>query len=336
VSNEPASSIGDKSARFLFSAWFTSPTSQAPPTSIEDGIPFFVEGLVEGTVDFQAVDDKDPFALLLRGVVELTRLIRRAIKEIDARGDAHWPQHPEVLARTWTEFLGLHDQVRAHSAAIKRLVNAVRANAVTPELISNSDVLDAQKAFSRLVLARPLNSTILRALTASEHEHKTADQLLTECPSLLALRALPPDSFLHTNDQPPERKVLAWFSFHSIGIMADDMLKLADRIGEAAIAPLATRLDALSSQGPSQALGDGKLPEDTAELPDLVTLDQAAAVVHISKRTLERYKTGGALPDPIREGGGGKPALYDWKIMGPWLTKTFGINLPEKFPANLR
>jgi hypothetical protein len=73
-----------------------------------------------------------------------------------------------------------------------------------------------------------------------------------------------------------------------------------------------------------------------AELPDLVTLDQAAAAVHMSKRTLERHKTEGTLPDPVREGGGGKPALYDWKIMRLWLTKTFGINLPEKFPANLR
>ncbi|HKM56158.1 MAG TPA: hypothetical protein VJY33_22310, partial [Isosphaeraceae bacterium] len=65
-------------------------------------------------------------------------------------------------------------------------------------------------------------------------------------------------------------------------------------------------------------------------------LDQAAAAAHTSKRTLERCKTEGTLPDPIREGGGGKPALYDWKIMRPWLTENFGIILPEKFPANIR
>ncbi|MFI5457595.1 MAG: hypothetical protein ACHRXM_19305, partial [Isosphaerales bacterium] len=72
-------------------------------------------------------------------------------------------------------------------------------------------------------------------------------------------------------------------------------------------------------------------PEAPAELPDLVTLDQAAARVHRSKRTLERYKTKGTLPEPTVEGGGGKFALYDWKIMRPWLTKEFGVILPERF-----
>jgi len=85
------------------------------------------------------------------------------------------------------------------------------------------------------------------------------------------------------------------------------------------------------------ALGlDGRTSDELAELPDLVRLDQAAAAAHTSKRTLERCKTEGTLPDPIREGGGGKPALYDWKIMRPWLTENFGIILPEKFPANIR
>jgi hypothetical protein len=75
-------------------------------------------------------------------------------------------------------------------------------------------------------------------------------------------------------------------------------------------------------------------PKDPVELPDLVTLDQAAAAVHKSKRTLERRKTKGTLPDPIVEGGGGQSALYDWNLMGPWLTETFGVKLPEKFFAN--
>jgi hypothetical protein len=67
---------------------------------------------------------------------------------------------------------------------------------------------------------------------------------------------------------------------------------------------------------------------------DLVTLDQAAGMVHKSKRTLERFKTEGTLPPPVVEGGGGKADLYDWKDMRPWLTKQFGIPLPEKFPRN--
>jgi len=82
--------------------------------------------------------------------------------------------------------------------------------------------------------------------------------------------------------------------------------------------------------------GENKPPEALAELPDLVTLDQAAAAAHTSKRTLERHKTEGTLPDPVREGGGGRAALYDWKVMRPWLTENFGIILPERFPANFR
>jgi hypothetical protein len=57
-------------------------------------------------------------------------------------------------------------------------------------------------------------------------------------------------------------------------------------------------------------------------------------MVHRVKRTLERYKTKGKLPAPKVEGGGGKPDLYDWKILRPWLEEIFGIKLPETHPAN--
>jgi hypothetical protein len=69
--------------------------------------------------------------------------------------------------------------------------------------------------------------------------------------------------------------------------------------------------------------------------PDLVTLDQCAAIVHQSKRSLERDKTAGTLPAPSHEGGGGKAALYDWRVMRPYLAERFPAYanyLPEKFP----
>jgi hypothetical protein len=69
---------------------------------------------------------------------------------------------------------------------------------------------------------------------------------------------------------------------------------------------------------------------------DLVTLAQVAAAVHKSKRTLEDRKTKGTLPEPVVEGGGGKTALYDWKVMRPWLEREFGMILPERFPGNAR
>jgi hypothetical protein len=79
-----------------------------------------------------------------------------------------------------------------------------------------------------------------------------------------------------------------------------------------------------------------KPPVVPAELLDLVTLDQAAAAVHRKKRTLERRKTRGMLPPPTVEGGGGKPDLWHWSEIRPWLQKEFGVILPERFFANVR
>ena len=85
--------------------------------------------------------------------------------------------------------------------------------------------------------------------------------------------------------------------------------------------------------GNGTAATNGRTSEAMAELPDLVTLDQAAAAVHRKKRTLERRKTNGKLPPPSVEGGGGKPDLWDWSTLRPWLTKEFGVVLPERYPA---
>jgi hypothetical protein len=66
----------------------------------------------------------------------------------------------------------------------------------------------------------------------------------------------------------------------------------------------------------SDAPGDH---EAETHRPDLVTLSQAAGMVHKTKRTLERWKTQGKLPDPAVEGGGGKADLWDWKTLRPVL-----------------
>jgi hypothetical protein len=96
------------------------------------------------------------------------------------------------------------------------------------------------------------------------------------------------------------------------------------------------RLAASAKPAPPEHERETEPRQARDELPDLVTLDQAAAAVHVDKRTLERYKTAGTLPEPVREGGGGKTGLYDWKTMRPWLMTTFGVKLPERFPGNVR
>jgi hypothetical protein len=72
-----------------------------------------------------------------------------------------------------------------------------------------------------------------------------------------------------------------------------------------------------------------------APLKQYVTLDQIAAVVNRSKRSLERYKTRKTdpLPTPDVEGGGGKPAEWDWENIRPWLEREFGRTLPKRYPS---
>ena len=68
------------------------------------------------------------------------------------------------------------------------------------------------------------------------------------------------------------------------------------------------------------------------EVPCLVTLFQAAAIVHRSKRTLAKYKS--KMPAPSVPGGHGMAAYWDWPVLRPWLEKKFGMILPPHFPGD--
>lgn len=72
--------------------------------------------------------------------------------------------------------------------------------------------------------------------------------------------------------------------------------------------------------------------EPESPLDSYVTLDQCAAMVHRSKRTLEHYRD--RLPEPAVEGGGGRPHLWRWSKIRTWLEEIFGLNLPEKYPGS--
>jgi hypothetical protein len=66
----------------------------------------------------------------------------------------------------------------------------------------------------------------------------------------------------------------------------------------------------------------------------LVTLQQAAAMVCRSKKTLERRKADDPkFPMPRVAGGGGKPDEYAWSEMRLYLEGEFKRKLPEQFPA---
>ena len=73
-------------------------------------------------------------------------------------------------------------------------------------------------------------------------------------------------------------------------------------------------------------------------LDQYVTLDQAAALVNRSKKTLERYlrnpkSEAARMPEPDVEGTGGKPHEWKWVTLRSWLETTFGKKLPDRIPS---
>ena len=78
----------------------------------------------------------------------------------------------------------------------------------------------------------------------------------------------------------------------------------------------------------------GSARAEDNDVSDLVTLDEAAAIVHRSKRTLENYLR--RMPAPHIQGGGGKPSLWKWNVLRPWLESQFIPDLPRRFPRNIR
>src|SRR5690349_14649029 len=85
--------------------------------------------------------------------------------------------------------------------------------------------------------------------------------------------------------------------------------------------------------GGSPPASPGTIPLPIPPPPEqLVTLDQIGAIVHRSKRTMERYRT--QMPTPRVRGRRGRPHLWAWAEVRPWLESTFGLRLPEHFPGH--
>lgn len=82
-----------------------------------------------------------------------------------------------------------------------------------------------------------------------------------------------------------------------------------------------------------EATKNQRVPPFAPPTPDeqLVTLDQIAARMRMSKRSLERYKK--EMPPAVMRGRRGRTARWVWATIRPWLEETFGCQLPERFPA---
>lgn len=82
---------------------------------------------------------------------------------------------------------------------------------------------------------------------------------------------------------------------------------------------------------PSRSVMSQEMPGEEIQY---VTLDQIAAIVPRTKRTLEKYVD--AMPARRVKGGGGKPNEWVWSEVRPWLEQTFSRPLPARYPSPRR
>lgn len=83
----------------------------------------------------------------------------------------------------------------------------------------------------------------------------------------------------------------------------------------------------LAVEAPEQRL----LPFAAPMEPQLVTLDQMAALVGRQKDSLRHYRD--QMPEPRVRGRRGQASLWAWPEVRPWLEQTFARRLPERFPT---
>jgi len=98
---------------------------------------------------------------------------------------------------------------------------------------------------------------------------------------------------------------------------------------------LRAEMETLSNRLPLPPTSLVELPAQTlrSQPPEqLVTLDQIGAMVHRSKRSMERYL--GQMPAPHVRGRRGQPHMWSWPEVRPWLETAFGFPLPVCFPGS--
>ena len=71
----------------------------------------------------------------------------------------------------------------------------------------------------------------------------------------------------------------------------------------------------------------------TTQIDELVTLNQAAPLAGVSKRTLERWLQEGELPNPDVPGGDGRAHKWHWQTLRAALQEKISKSLPEKYPG---
>ena len=194
-----------------------------------------------GRIDLKVPEGEAPFALLLRGLIELIRALRYASQVIEGRGKPPWPSNPEVLSRAWRECTSLYDWLQEIGNVAEQYVRVFKANTAWPEMVDGL-VGEFEKKLSRLRLVPPPPLWTLRGIASLSNRVSTAKSHV-QCPSLCALSALPPNALARLRKPPPESLLFLILIHHALVIVAKEWLRFADLYGEAMIPPLAARLE---------------------------------------------------------------------------------------------
>lgn len=122
-----------------------------------------------------------------------------------------------------------------------------------------------------------------------------------------------------------EQMTLAMFVHCLLGEVCD--------VDRGPLAQLGTELKVWLQDAPAET--ETANTDETLPLLQYITLDQAAAIVGRSKKTLERRLSMGVMPQPdVESCGGGTAHEWIYSKLRPWLEREFERQLPEFFPAS--
>ncbi len=279
-------------------------------------------------------DEEGIGTLVLRALCEMLRVAEDQVSPISP------PQSGPVLTAAWNEATGWRD-------FLSSFWGWVIASSNDPEIADR-----LRRCLNEMMANSPRSALLQEASQNRKTQQDWFDELKAKCPSLREIEERAGVKLELPNGNPPMKflpKIPPELGSVLSALLGPMISAASKRFDEDVYLPLARQFESLADLPQQKAFPapgwepmelDGPRKqlqrESVAKLPDRVTLDQAAAAVHRKKRTLERRKTEGTLPPPTVEGGGGKPDLWDWTVLRPWLQNEFGVILPERFFANAR
>ena len=275
------------------------------------------------------LEDEEGMTQGIRALCEMLRFAEDDVSPISP------PQSGAVLTAAWNEATGWRD-------FLSLLRGWVIASSNDPEIADR-----LRRRLNEMMASTPRSTILQEASQNRKTPQDWFDELKAKCPSLRELEERSGVKLELPNDKPPMMflpEIPPELGSVLSALLVPMFSTASKRFDEDVYLPLARQFESLADLPQRKALpapgwesmepnSHRKRLENVAELLDRVTLDQAAAMVNRSKRTLERYKTADKLPTPTVEGGGGRSGLWDWSVIRPWLMKEFNVILPERFPA---